>query len=74
MKEEINLSTLCQNLCPCFEQFMVRLRELDFWDEPPYEELKDFFLQTMYELDISPDTPYDWELLNSDSDRSETMI
>jgi len=75
MKEQIDLSTLCQDLCPCFEQFMSRLKELDFWDEPPYEELKEFFLATMLELDIAPDTPYDWELLgNSDSEHSETMI
>lgn len=74
MKEQIDLETLCQDLCPCFEQFLSRLKEIEFSEEPPYEELKEYFLQTMYELNISPDTPYDWELLNSDSERSETMI
>jgi len=74
MKAEIALSTLCQELLPCFEQFMQRLREMEFSERPCYDELAGLFIQQMYDLNIDPATPYDWELLNSESDKSETMI
>lgn len=72
MKAEMDLADLCEDLTPCFEQYMTRLRSLQFEEEPPYEELKQMFLDAMYELNIDPETPYDWELLQSDD--SETRI
>jgi len=68
MKEEVKLDELCQDLCPCFEAFMARLRELEFDQEPPYDELKQMFLDTMEELEIDPNSPFDWELLTSGSE------
>ena len=58
MKEEVKLDELCQDLCPCFEAFMARLRELEFGQEPPYDELKQMFLDTMEELEIDPNSPF----------------
>jgi len=67
MKEEVRLEDLCNDLCPCFEHFMGRLREMEFAEKPNYDELKQMFLDTMEELKIDPDTPFDWELLTSGS-------
>lgn len=72
MKAEMNLDELCAELCPCFEAFMNRLRHIEYADRPPYDELKQMFLETMINLNIDPSTPYDWEMLQSaDSEESE---
>jgi len=71
MKADMDISELCQDLCPCFEKFMVHLRQLDFEARPPYQVLQKYFLDTMVELKIDRNTPYDWELLTNTSDSEE---
>jgi len=67
MKQEIELSDLCENLAPCFQQFMKKLRTLNFTDKPNYSDLRELFLYAMQKDKINPAEPYDWELLKEDS-------
>lgn len=61
MKLELSLSVLCQDISPCFEKFMIKVRSLNFSQSPQYDELKELFYDAMNSIQVTHKHPYDWE-------------